>query len=71
MRDFHRSVRVENGGDKVKEKDRGNQSTSNRSDRFKETQGSQFHTYTPLNAVRGKIMDETLQGELLLTLKQL
>jgi len=69
LTDFHISVRSENGGEKGKEKDKGNWPTSGQSDRSRENRGPQFLTYTPLNAARGKILDETLQAELIPTLK--
>ena len=71
LTDFHISVRSENGGDKRKEKDRGNRPTFGRSDKNRENQGPRFLTYTSFNAARGKMMDEALQVKLILALKQL
>ena len=39
-------------------------------DRYHSNRGPRFHNYTPLTVPRGKILDEALQAELILTLKQ-
>ena len=69
--DFDKSVQSENGGDKRKEKFKGNRSTSGWSDKFREDRGPQFLNYTPLNDARGKILNEALQVKLIKALKQL
>jgi len=71
LRDYRNSVQAYNGGDNEKEKDQGGRHAPGRSNRYKENRGPQFHTYTPLNADRVKIMDEALNADLILTLKNL
>jgi len=69
--DYHKNAQVDNGGDKGKKKDRGSRYMLGRSDKFRDNQGPQFHTYTSLNGDRGKIMDEALHADLILALKKL
>ena len=68
---FHKSVWSENGKDKGKKKDRGNQPTFGQWDKLRENQVPQLLNYTPLNAARGKILDKALLAQLIPTLKQL
>jgi len=39
-------------------------------DRYRPSRGPRFHSYTPLTVPRGKVLDETLQTELIPTLRQ-
>lgn len=39
-----------------------------KNDKYRENRGPQFHSYTSLNADRGKIMDEALNADLIPTL---
>jgi len=68
---YHKNAQEDNRGDKGKEKDKGNRQTSGQFDKFKDNRGPRFHTYTPLNSDRGKIMDETLHADLISALKKL
>jgi len=38
--------------------------------RYRPNRGPRFHNYTPLTVPRGKVLDEALQAELILALKQ-
>jgi len=61
---------ISKGASKGKEKDRGRRPLPGRSDRFRENRGPRFLNYTPLTVPRGRILDESLQAELISTLKQ-
>jgi len=68
--DFHKNARVDNEGDKRKEKDRGIRHIPGQFDKIRDNRGPQFHTYSPLNADRDKIMDEALHADLIPELKK-
>jgi len=69
--DFHKNAWADNGGDKGKEKNWGIRHILGRSDKFNDSRRPRFHTYTPLNVDRGKLMDETLHVDLIPTVKKL
>jgi len=68
---YHRNHPVE-GPNKVKEKDkdRSNRPMLGQNDRFRENRGPRFSSYTHLVVLKGRILDEALQAELIPVLKQ-
>jgi len=70
--DYHRSHQAE-GADKGKgkEKDRSNRSGPEQTDGFRENREPRFLSYTPLTVPKGRVLNEALQAELILALKQL
>jgi len=69
--DYHKAHQAETmSKESEKEKGRGSRLELKLADRFKENRGPHFHSYTPLTVPRGRILDEALQAELILTLKQ-
>ena len=67
--DYHRKTQVE-ASKKERERNRGIRPPITGTDRFRTNRGPPFHHYTPLTMPRGKMLDEALQAELILTLKQ-
>jgi len=61
LHDFHKNARAHNDIRHI----------PGQFDKIRDNRGPRFHTYTPLNADRGKIMGEALHIDLILTLKKL
>lgn len=66
--DYHRSHQAKSM-DKGKENEKSYRPMPGWTNRFRENREPRFNSYTPLTILKGKILDEVLQAELIPTLK--
>jgi len=69
LREYRSQARFEVSNDKGKEKEKEQSSrlAIRRGDKHRETQAPRFMRYTPLNTDRGRLLDEALSVDLILT----
>jgi len=65
LREFRSQARAETNDEKKDEKERQGRSGSGRGDPRRGNRGLRFSRYTPLNADRGKILQEAFNAELM------